>query len=58
MTAEGSFAQLHELLRGLEQMPTSLWLEGLRIERGKDAEAPLKGEVTLVIFAANPDISD
>jgi hypothetical protein len=39
-------------------MPTSLWLEGLRIERGKDAEAPLKGEVTLVIFAANPDISD
>ncbi|MCE9555014.1 MAG: type 4a pilus biogenesis protein PilO [Planctomycetes bacterium] len=58
LTAEGSFAQMHALLRGLEEMPASPWVESLRIERGKDAEAPLKGEITLVIFAANPEISD
>lgn len=58
LTAEGGFAQMHALLRGLEEMPASPWVESLRIERGKDAEAPLKGEITLVIFAANPEISD
>lgn len=58
LTATGSFSQMHALLRGLEQMPACPWVESLRIERGKDAEAPLRGEVTLVIFAANPEISD
>ena len=58
LTAGGSFVQLHALLRGLEQMPASPWVENLRIERGKDAEAPLKGERTLAIFAADPEISD
>ena len=31
LTAEGTFAQLHALLRGLEQMPACPWVEGLRI---------------------------
>jgi len=58
LTTQGSFGQIHAMLRALEQLPARPWLESLRIERGKDAEAPLKGEVTLVIFADNPENSD
>jgi len=58
LTTEGTFSQLQAMLRGFEQMPARPWVESLRIERGKDDQAPLKGEVTLVIFADNPDNSD
>jgi Tfp pilus assembly protein PilO len=58
MTTQGTFGQMHAMLRALEQLPAKPWVESVRIERGKDAEAPLKGEATLVIFADNPENSD
>ena len=58
LSTEGTFAQTHAMLREIELLPASPWVESLRIERGKNAEAPLKGEITVVIFAANPEISD
>jgi Tfp pilus assembly protein PilO len=55
---EGKFEQIFDLLGQIEQLPASIWMENLQIEpNGKDSEN-MRCEVSLVIFAANPDISD
>jgi Tfp pilus assembly protein PilO len=54
----GSYAEICQLLAGLESLPERIWVDEMRIEpereSGKDAECNLK----LTVFAANSEISD
>jgi Tfp pilus assembly protein PilO len=56
--ARGSYAQICQMLAGLETLPERIWVEELRIEpareSGKDEECSLK----LIVFTANSEISD
>jgi Tfp pilus assembly protein PilO len=58
MGCTGSFSQIASFLQKLENMPQTLWIEDLRLEKSsKDGE--LVGcEMTLEIFADNPESSD
>ncbi len=58
MGCTGSFAQITSFLQKLENMPQSLWIEDLRLENSsKDGEV-MRCEMTLEIFADNPESSD
>jgi len=54
----GNFAQLFELLRGLEALPATLWIDQLTIRAPAKQGEPLASEVNLVIFGVNRDNSD
>jgi Tfp pilus assembly protein PilO len=58
LSVHGSFAQLQAMLRSFEQLPSTVWVESLALESNRDADKPLKAEVILAVFTANPDISD
>ena len=58
MGCTGSFSQITSFLQKLEEMPQTLWIEDLRLENsGKDGEL-MRCEMTLEIFADNPESSD
>jgi Tfp pilus assembly protein PilO len=54
----GSFAQIYQLLLGIEKLPQTVWLDELRIERKEKAKSDLQCELRLVIFADKSKISD
>jgi Tfp pilus assembly protein PilO len=53
----GSFAQIHEFLRTLEEMPLTIWVESMRMEKDPKTGRDVMCEITLGIFANNSDIS-
>lgn len=55
---EGSFPQVYDFIRRLEEMPTASWIGSLRIERGGRDGRSATGELALAIFSENPDNSD
>jgi len=58
MGCTGSFSQITSFLQKLEKMPQVMWIDDLRLENpGKDGKA-MKCEMTLEIFADNPENSD
>ncbi|MCE9547653.1 MAG: type 4a pilus biogenesis protein PilO [Planctomycetia bacterium] len=58
MAVRGSFPQIHELLRSLERLPSTVWVEGMKIESTSDKSKVLVSEINLAVFAVNPEISD
>ena len=55
---EGSFSQIFQFLAHVEQLGARIWLEEFRIESPSEVGKPLSSEITLAIFAFNPDSSD
>lgn len=53
----GTAGQIHEFLRRLESLPQAIWIEHLAVEKGPQDEQGLRCEISLVIFADNPEIS-
>lgn len=54
----GSFEQVFELLRGIEALPQSVWIDDLRIERKQESGDDLQCELKLAVFAGKSDVSD
>ena len=54
----GTFARIFEFLRGLEGMPEEIWINNLNLERVDMARGAVDCELSLVIFADNPENSD
>jgi Tfp pilus assembly protein PilO len=54
----GSFAQIYQLLLGIEKLPQTVWVDDLRIERKERSKSDLQCELKLVIFADKSKISD
>ena len=53
----GSFAQVHEFLRTLEEMPLTIWVESIRMEKDQKSGRDVTCELSLGIFAGNSEIS-
>lgn len=58
ITCSGSFAHIHEFLRGIEQLPATIWVESLRLEKKGAATQAVSAEVVLAVFSDNLQISD
>ena len=54
----GSFAQIYQLLQGVERLPEPIWIDELRIERKEANQGELQCELKLVVFADKAKISD
>jgi Tfp pilus assembly protein PilO len=51
LVTEGSFVQLFDLVGRLERLPVRLWIDEMKVQRGKDAGSAARCEMKLVIFA-------
>ena len=58
LVCQGSFEQAFELLRGIEGMPQSIWIDEVRIERKAGKGEGVQCEVKLAVFAGKSKISD
>ena len=54
----GSFAQIREFLQGLEDLPAAIWVNSLDLENVEQAGKSIACEISLVVFASNPENSD
>jgi Tfp pilus assembly protein PilO len=55
---EGSFLQVFEFLRAIEELPASVWIASLRLENSGRDDGRARCELTLVVFADNSDFSE
>jgi len=58
MGCAGSFAQVYEFLRGLEGLPAEIWVDRLQLEKSSEKGGLVNCELSLVVFACNPENSD
>ncbi len=58
MGCTGSFSQITSFLQKLENMPQTLWIDDLRLENASKDSELMRCEMTLEIFADNPENSD
>ena len=58
LESEGSFGQIFDLLNRLENLRPTIWIDDLLLEGDGENGENTKCELTMVIFADNPDISD
>ncbi len=54
----GTFDQVCEFLRSLETLPMTVWVDAIKIEKLTGSEGFVVCELSLVVFADNPEISD
>lgn len=58
MELTGSYSGIAQLLAALEQLPETVWVEHLKLEKDRQAGRDVKCEVKLEVFAVNPKKSD
>jgi Tfp pilus assembly protein PilO len=58
MSCSGTFAQIFEFLRKVERLPTTIWVESMRLEKAAANTKDVRCEVNLVVFSDNPQSSD
>jgi Tfp pilus assembly protein PilO len=58
LAVEGSYGQMLEFLRLVESESTTTWIENLRLETAREGAGRLHCEMTLRVFADNPDFSE
>lgn len=58
IVCSGSFANIHEFLRGVERLPATIWVESLRLEKKLVTTKAVSAEIVLVVFSDNLQISD
>lgn len=54
----GTFAQLSQLLCGIESLPQLVWIDRIQIEKSREDGGAVECEIDLSVFADNPDESD
>ena len=54
----GTFAQIHELIRSLENMPQTTWIYSLQLSRAGTNSETVSAEISLVVVSDNPRISN
>lgn len=54
----GTTRAIQELIERLEQIPATIWVEGLALQAGREPAQPVKCTLDLAIFVDNPEISD
>jgi hypothetical protein len=55
---QGDVGQFFALLKGIEQLPHTTWIEMLRLERKGQTEQELQGTLKLVVFVDKSEISN
>ena len=58
LTVEGSFGQIADFLRRLEQRPETIWITRLNLSASGEAGASVRCELSFTVFADNPGDSD
>jgi len=58
MTCVGSFGETCRFLQALEGLEETIWVERLQMQKTGEASEKVESELTLGIFADNPDDSD
>ncbi|MEN6404967.1 MAG: type 4a pilus biogenesis protein PilO [Thermoguttaceae bacterium] len=53
MACSGSFSQIYEFLRRLEQQPQTIWVENLRMDQKVKNTKDIQCELSLVVFSDN-----
>ncbi len=54
----GAFVEIFEFLRGLEGMPEAIWINSFNLEKTDATRGTMDCEISLVVFADNPENSD
>jgi Tfp pilus assembly protein PilO len=54
----GGFAQVFDFLRGIEQLPATVWVESIKLEKSDKDTKDVRCELDLVVFSDNPRSSD
>jgi len=58
MGCMGSFRQIYEFLRSLETLPQEIWVKELSLEKRDTPKGFVTCELSLAVFADNPEDSD
>jgi Tfp pilus assembly protein PilO len=58
LSLSGNFAAVQRVIAGLESLPTTLWIEDLRIDEVRESGGNTKSDLQLGIFVDNREISD
>jgi len=58
LAGSGSFAEVFEFVRKIEEMPQTVWIRHLSMESAGENSEALQCEIALAIFAGNTEISD
>jgi Tfp pilus assembly protein PilO len=58
MACSGTFAQICEFLRSVEQQSATIWVESIRLEKSVQNTKDVQCELSLVVFSNNPQSSD
>jgi len=58
MGCRGTTAQVFEFIRGLESLPLAIWIEKVKIEKANGLAGFVNCEISLIVFAGNPEDSD
>jgi hypothetical protein len=54
----GTFGQIHQFLKGLEQMPEQPWTASVRLDRTEESGKTIIAELRLEVFVDKSDNSD
>lgn len=54
----GQYAEVHDFLRALESHPATIWVDAVLIKRPSENSETVECEISLEIFANNPESSD
>ncbi len=58
LSAEGSFEGIFEFIRGVEELPQTVWLKNVKVQRPGELGGSLRCDLTLTIFGDLADKSD
>jgi Tfp pilus assembly protein PilO len=58
MGCTGTFAEVFALLRSLESLPPTIWLDTVQFKKNGETGASVAAEINLVVFANNSEDSD
>jgi Tfp pilus assembly protein PilO len=58
MAFNGTFSEIFDFISSVEKLPQTIWIDSLRLDKtGKDGQH-ISGEVNIVVFSDNPNISN
>jgi Tfp pilus assembly protein PilO len=58
MGCKGTLSEIFEFLRSLESMPLAVWVNSVKIGKTDASTETMDAEITLIVFAGNPEDSD
>jgi Tfp pilus assembly protein PilO len=58
MACTGTFIQIHEFIRSMENLPQTIWIDALQFNKTGQTGGNILCEIDLVVFSDNPKISN